>query len=116
MKNEIHNKNNKTPVAFVDIDETICFYKNERIYEQAVPNYTNIEKINKLYNDGWTIIYWTSRGSSQLDNQERMDYLRNLTLEQLNTWNAQFHKLEIGDKKPLYDLIIDDKAKRIEEL
>ena len=29
---------------FVDIDETICFFPEKRIYELAVPNYENIEK------------------------------------------------------------------------
>ena len=116
MKKEIHLKNNADPVAFVDIDETICFYDGDRIYEEAIPNIDNINKINKLYDSGWKIIYWTARGSSQLSNEQRLSYLRELTLEQLKKWNAKFHELQIGDKKPLYDLIIDDKAKRIEEL
>lgn len=116
MKNEIHAKYNKIKTAFVDIDETICFYGKERIYESAIPNYDNISKINKLYDDGWIIIYWTARGSSQPDNTDRLDYLRKLTTEQLTNWQAKFHRLEIGDKKPLYDLVIDDKAKRIEEV
>jgi 5'-3' exonuclease len=30
----------------VDIDETICFYENERVYEDAIPNQTNIDKIS----------------------------------------------------------------------
>jgi hypothetical protein len=116
MKNEAHQKNNSTPTAFVDIDETICFYGDERVYESAIPSYENIGKINKLYDDGWTIIYWTARGSTQPNNQERLDYLRKLTITQLTNWGAKFHKLEIGDKKPFYDLIVDDKSKRIEEL
>ena len=116
MKNETHQKNNNTPIAFVDIDETICFYQGVRVYEQAIPSYENIAKINKLYDEGWVIIYWTARGSTQPDNQERLHYLRELTTQQLNDWGAKFHRLEIGDKKPLYDLVIVDKAKRIEEL
>ncbi len=116
MQHETHKKNNSKPTAYVDIDETICFYENERIYEQAAPNFDNINKINKLYNDGWIIIYWTARGSSDPNNTKRLDYIRKLTASQLNKWHALFHKLEIGDSKPLYDLIIDDKAKRIEEL
>ena len=116
MKNETHNKNNKIPVAFIDIDETICFYDFERVYEKAIPNFLHIEKINKLYDEGWIVVYWTARGSSQPENRERLDYLKSLTLSQLKDWGAKFHDLRIGDHKPLYDLIIDDKAKRIEEL
>ena len=47
---------------FVDIDETICFYNSERIYKDAIPNYKNIAKINKLYDEGHEITYWTARG------------------------------------------------------
>jgi hypothetical protein len=113
---EVHLNSNSTPVALVDIDETICFYDGNRVYEKAVPNFENISKINKLYNSGWIIIYWTARGSTQLHNKERLEYIRELTLKQLKEWEALFHKLEIGDKKPLFDLVIDDKAKRIEEI
>lgn len=116
MKNQSHSKNNKIPVAFVDIDETICFYEGDRIYENAIPSNENIDKINKLYDQGWIVVYWTARGSSDPDNKERVEYYRNLTTKQLQEWNAKFHKLELGDKKPLYDLIVDDRAKRIEEL
>lgn len=116
MKREVHKKNNQNLKALVDIDETICFYSGDRIYEEAIPNYDNINKINNLYNNGWTIVYWTARGSSQISNQERLSYIRQLTTNQLNNWGAKFHSLEIGDKKPLFDLVIDDKAKRIEEL
>jgi hypothetical protein len=113
---ESHQKNNEVPTAFIDIDETICFFDDERVYENAVPNHFNIAKINKLYDSGWIIVYWTARGSSQPHNKERLSYLRELTALQLQKWGAKFHRLEMGDKKPLYDLIIDDKAKRIEEI
>ena len=33
--------------ALIDIDETICFYAEKRVYELAKPNFENIEKINK---------------------------------------------------------------------
>jgi|LauGreDrversion4_2_1035121.scaffolds.fasta_scaffold02986_8 hypothetical protein len=116
MRREVHSKNNTNPVAFVDIDETICFYESDRVYEDAVPNYEYINKINKLYDSGWKIIYWTARGSSDVNNIERLNYLRDLTTNQLNLWGAKFHEVKMGDQKPLYDLIIDDKAKRIEEI
>lgn len=113
---QLHDKNNANPVAFVDIDETICFFDGPRIYEKAIPNLENIKKINNLYDKNWKIVYWTARGSSDVTNYERLSYIKELTISQLNKWNAKFNELQIGDKKPLYDLIIDDKAKRIEEL
>lgn len=111
---EVHNKNNAIKTAYVDIDETICFYNGDRIYEEAIPNFENIQKINRLYDEGWIVIYWTARGNTQKDNIARMEYIYEMTLKQLVKWQARFHKLEIA--KPFYDIIIDDRAKRIEEL
>ncbi len=115
MEKEVHNKNNNgLRKAKVDIDETICTYLAERIYEHAMPDLDNIAKINKMFDEGWIIVYSTSRGSSQVRNAERMRYLETLTRKQLTDWGAKHHHLEIG--LPLYDLVIDDKAKRIEEI
>tara|TARA_Y100000034_G_C6853717_1_gene387616 strand:- start:279 stop:623 length:345 start_codon:yes stop_codon:yes gene_type:complete len=105
------NTGNEQKIAFVDIDETICFYSGIRRYDLSEPNYKNISKINKLYDEGWKIIYWTARGS-----KSGIDY-REHTLQQLQKWDCKFHELQIGPKqKPHFDLVIDDKAKRIEEL
>ena len=94
---------------FVDIDETICFYEGERQYPEAIPNYENIEKINKLYDEGHEIIYWTDRGGiTKIDWSE-------LTSEQLEAWGCKYHELKMNDK-PHYDLLICDKTKRIEEI
>ena len=117
MKFQSHKKHNEKKVAFVDIDETICFYSDEdRVYEYAIPSPVNIKKINDLFDEGWSIVYWTARGSSAPDDLDRIEYLRELTAGQLAKWGAKYNELQIGDKKPLYDLIIDDRAKRIEEL
>jgi dTDP-glucose 4,6-dehydratase len=100
----------KQKIALVDIDETICFYSDIRRYDLAEPSHENIEKINNLYDCGWKIIYWTARGSVS-----GADY-KEFTLSQLETWGCKFHELQCGDKKQHFDLVIDDKAKRIEEL
>jgi hypothetical protein len=103
--------------ALVDIDETICFYNGKRIYEKAIPSQENIDKINKLYDEGWEIVYWTARGGFT----ERDLY--HFTKKQLESWGCKFNKLVVGytniygaETKPSFDLVIDDKAKRIEEL
>ena len=54
---------NKTRVIYVDIDETICETPEHRNYYNAKPIKENIDKINRLYDDGNTIVYWTARGS-----------------------------------------------------
>ena len=48
---------------FVDIDETICRYVDERYYPHAIPIQENINKINKLFGEGHKITYYTARGS-----------------------------------------------------
>ena len=96
---------------FVDIDESICFYDGvDRLgYKNAIPNEKNIAKINKLYDEGHTITYYTARGAVS-----KIDYF-NLTKNQLDSWNCKYHNLSVGEK-PDYDLLICDKTKRIEEI
>jgi CMP-N,N'-diacetyllegionaminic acid synthase len=98
-------------IALVDVDETICFYEGERRYDRAAPNAGNIAKINAMYDAGWRIIYWTARGSvTGIDHHD-------LTLSQLKLWGCRFHELRCGPAhKPHFDLLIDDKSRRIEEI
>jgi hypothetical protein len=121
---EFHESDRFTPdggkkVTLVDIDETICFYSGKRRYDLAEPSQENIAKINKLYDEGWHIIYWTARGGSEKSKREGKCYY-DFTWKQLESWGCKFHDLSTGTKgehkKPPYDLVIDDKAKRIEEI
>ena len=102
-------------VIYVDIDETICTLgKNSgtrytRDYTLAIPRQEQIDKINKLYDEGHEIVYWTARGSGT-----GIDW-SDLTEKQLNQWDCKYTRIE-KQKKPLYDLFIDDKAKIIEDL
>lgn len=98
--------------VYVDIDETICFYSGTREYHLAEPSNINIEKINKLYDEGHEITYWTARGS--VNTSRRREYSA-LTRKQLEQWGCKYHYLIVG-KKPAYDLLICDKTKRIEEI
>ena len=94
---------------FVDIDETICRYIDERHYPHAIPIQKSIDKINKLYEEGNYIKYWTARGSVS-----KIDYY-SLTEKQLNDWGCKYHELSVGEK-PDYHLLICDRTKRIEEI
>ena len=94
---------------YVDIDETICFYKGKRNYPEAIPHKKNIAKINKLYEEGNYITYWTARGGNT-----GLDW-SDLTQKQLKMWGCKHHNL-IMNSKPPYDLLICDKTKRIEEI
>ena len=106
-------------VALVDIDETICTYGEKRRYDLAVPMQKNIDKINKLYDEGWKIIYWTARGGSEKSKAAGRCYY-DFTWKQLEGWGCKFHELSTGSKgkyiKPACDIVIDDKAKDINDI
>jgi hypothetical protein len=91
-------------IIYVDVDETVCDTPdNPRVYEQAKPRKSAIKKINALYDEGHTIIYWTARGS-----RSGIDWY-DLTHRQLTEWGAKFTDLRCD--KPYYDLFFDDKTK-----
>lgn len=93
---------------YVDIDNTIC-KTNGREYAKAEPLHKNIKKINKLFDKGNKIHYWTARGTLT-----KIDFY-DLTKSQLDKWKCKYHSLSVGEK-PAYDLLICDKTKRIEEI
>lgn len=97
----------------VDIDGTICTIdtscKNTiEKYTNAVPIIQRIEEVNRLYDAGHTITYWTARGGeSGLDLQE-------LTKAQLDKWGCKYHALLMN--KPSYDMYIDDKSHNVDTI
>lgn len=88
-------------IIYVDIDETICNSPENRNYKLAKPIIENIKKINELYYNGNTIVYWTARGTGS-----GIDW-REVTEKQFKEWEVKYHDLKFG--KPIYDLFIDDK-------
>lgn len=97
----------QSKIIYVDIDGTICTLVKD--YTLAEPLPEHITKINKLYDEGNTIIYYTARG--QVSKKDWSD----LTKKQLIEWGCKFHELKMNHK-PHYDLLICDKSKRIEEI
>ena len=87
---------------YIDVDETICISPKDRDYSKAKPIEENIERANKLYDEGHTITYWTARGTGS-----GIDW-RVVTENQFYEWKVKYHKLKFG--KPEYDLFIDDKS------
>ena len=86
---------------FVDIDNTIAYSKGMD-YASSEPIVENIEKVNRLFDEGHTIVYWTARGVKTGINW------RDLTTQQLKDWGAKYHELRLD--KPNYDVFIDDKT------
>jgi len=97
----------KPKLIYVDIDGTICH--TEGGYDNAKPIQVNIDKVNKLYDEGNIIVYWTARGGNTGKDWSE------LTGQQLVEWGCKFHDV-IMRQKPAFDLLIDDKSIRIEEL
>ena len=95
-------------IIYVDIDGTICHTTNAD-YENSKPRHDQIDKINKLYDEGHEIVYWTARGSSSGLNWKPF------TEYQITNWGCKYKRIE-QLKKPSFDLFIDDKSKRIEEI
>lgn len=85
----------------VDIDGTICNNTNGD-YQNAKPYSNRIERMNRLYEEGNEVHYWTARGmSSGKDWQE-------LTRKQFDEWGVKYTSLNFN--KPSYDLWVDDKC------
>jgi hypothetical protein len=86
---------------FVDIDGTICSIKEDHNYLEAKPFPDRIKEINRLYDNGHIITYWTGRGGST-----GFDW-KNNTIMQLEDWGAKYHNLIVGDKPHFYLYICD---------
>ena len=71
-------------------------------YDQAIPDHDRIAAINKLYDSGHTIVYWTARGSNT-----GIDWT-DLTTKQIKDWGAKCHDIKMW--KPHFDYYICDKS------
>ena len=99
-------------VYCIDIDGTICENGtcNSCKYEGSKPYLERIDKINRLYDEGNIIKYYTARGMGRYsdDSQKAKNKFYNLTKMQLELWGCKYHELILG--KPSADYYIDDKA------
>jgi hypothetical protein len=86
---------------FVDIDSTI-FHTFGNDYENARPIPSRIARINALFDEGHTVVYWTARGGNS-----GIDW-HDFTVKQLYKAGAKYSRFL--HKKPSYDVWIDDKA------
>ena len=93
-----------------DIDGTICTKVNDGDYSKAKPLTKRIDIVNKLYDDGNTIIFQTARGMGRSSNSVAWAHkaFYELTKNQLDGWGVKFHALFLG--KPAGDIYIDDKG------
>jgi len=87
-------------IIYLEIDDVICELTKDGEY---ISNKSRIEKINKLYQDGNTVIYWTSRSADKL----------NLTLNQFKKWEVFYTQIKFERYK--YDIFLDKGNLKIEE-
>lgn len=86
-----------------DLDETLCTKAINGDYATAKPIPEAITKVNTIWMMGNKILIFTGRGSSS-----GKDWTV-LTEKQLKEWGVKYDEL-IMNRKPTYDVIIDDKA------
>jgi uncharacterized HAD superfamily protein len=84
----------------IDLDGTIC--TEERTFSRALarPLPDSIENVNRLYQQGHTIIIYTSRTWMEFE----------MTAAWLQQNGIKYHQLMMG--KPIGDIWIDDRAVR----
>jgi len=86
----------------IDMDGTICTEEKTYSRSLAKPKNGAIESINELYDNGHTIIIYSSR--------TWMEY--EITFEWLKKYGVKYHQLVMG--KPIGDYWIDDRAIKFE--
>ena len=104
----------------VDIDGTICSPTVGRDYHKAEPWQDRIKVLNKLYDEGNYIIYFTARAMGRfadlphsVASVKAKEVLFELTKQQLEEWGVKYNELIMG--KPHADYFIDDKGVKDED-
>lgn len=102
-------KKDKIIICF-DIDNTICFTNKKKEYQKSKKNTEAISVVNDLYNNGYYIKLYTSRGMDRFKgNLKKINKVfYDFTNSQLKKWGVNYHELILG--KTSYNLFIDDKA------
>tara|TARA_B100000902_G_scaffold152262_1_gene148812 strand:- start:2161 stop:2478 length:318 start_codon:yes stop_codon:yes gene_type:complete len=96
-------------IYVVDIDGTICDTPVGK-YEKSEPMMDRIEKLNKVYDQGNSIIFYTARGMGRFDGDaiKAHEAFYDLTFNQLKSWGCKFDELHMGKFHAHY--FVDDKG------
>ena len=104
----------------IDIDGTICTPTVGRDYHKAEPWQDRIKVLNKLYDEGHYITYFTARAMGRfadlphsVASVKAKEVLFELTKQQLEEWGVKYNELIMG--KPHADFFIDDKGVKDED-
>lgn len=91
-----------------DIDGVIATVVRDMNYATAGPMESNIAIVNRLYDQGNTIILFTARGT-----MTGIDWSA-VTAEQMRRWGVKHHELKFG--KPAADYYVDDRMVSLGDL
>ena len=91
----------KSKKFVIDIDGIVATLVEDDDYSKSEPIIENIKGINKLYEEGNTIVLFTARGY-----ESRIDW-KEITEKKFAEWGIKYHFLKFG--KPSADFYIDDK-------
>ena len=84
-----------------DIDNTLV-HTLDSDYENSKPIQHRIDRVNRLYDEGHTIMLFTARGMASGRD------LYEFTAKQMHDFGVKHHRIIMG--KPDVDLFVDDKA------
>ncbi len=92
-----------------DIDNTLCLTSGSD-YENSKPIRERIDVVNKLYDEGHTILLQTARGMGRSGNSQAYAHeaFYSFTKQQVTQWGLKYHGLFLG--KAAGDIYIDDKG------
>ena len=93
-----------------DIDGTICTKVNDGDYSKAKPYLNRIKTVNRLYDEGKTIIFQTARGMGRTGNDQKkaIALFYDLTVKQLESWGVKYHELFLGKPQVMPMLMIKE--------
>jgi hypothetical protein len=96
-------------VLCFDIDGTVCTRTRSQ-YHLAKPFENARATINRLYEEGFTIVFFTARFMGRYNGEVEKAYKEGyeFTKRQLDGWGFKYHHLIMG--KPSFHVQIDDKS------
>jgi len=100
----------------VDFDDTLCIHPEDKSnIANGLPNIDLINKLNKLFDEGFTIEIYTARGHISAKNRKEAEHKYRQVIEDwLQNYFVKYHSLSF--QKPFGVIYIDDKSVRPDEL
>lgn len=89
-----------------DLDNTLVTTEGND-YAASKPISNRIQDVNRLFDEGHTVILFTARGSASGKDH------RKFTEDQMNRFGVKYHRIVFG--KPAADIFIDDKSRNSSE-